>query len=658
MPEKITILKDSGESINSNIVSVFMIPESNKEYIITTENAVDPHGLTVLHVSEIKGDTLVKVETDEEWSSIKTIMRAIISSSVGSYQYLVSLDNAKASGQYSRDISVSAAAAKQMVDSYTSGEKVSPAVPEVEEPEPQGDSIFPTAPAISSDDEVVPGIAEVAPDEPTEIQQTDAQPVVGVGSGEPLPPVSPAVDESVVPVADEPVVSVDVPVDTPAVAEGDAQPPVIDVAVPQTENESVVPEAALIPGQEVEDVSQIDTVVPVENSVMNEFVQNPELSEQSLVNSNVIPVETTDQTTIEAPIQEVPGQIMSPTDVNIDMSTMQLPQDNVANVNMAMDMASVPPVVDVNNVPPVMDMNSVPSVEDINNVADVNNVPPVIDNNQVPVDGSGVPPVVGVAPVAVPSAEPVIPPASDDAMMAQAGMVPNGDMMQQNVGEQIPGSANMNQQYYQQPTSLLPQTPVTSALQNMGITIDFYADPSLNSKASFDEVVAGAQELFQEGVKNLIMVMSERMYRDLKAKEEDLKRREVIVAQREQAINEKTMAMMNVPYSQPMQGQQNMGMPNQSMMQQPMQQAYQQPNQMAMQGQMMGMQGQVPMQQAMPQQAMMGQNPMMMQQSYQQPNQMAMQGQMMGMPNQPVQSNMQAIPTAVQAPNDIVIPQA
>ena len=126
MPEKITIVKDGGEQVNSNIVSVFLIPDLNKKYIITTENAVDPHGLTVLHVSEIQGDTLAKVATDEEWSTIKTIMRAIISGSVGNYQYIPSFDKINAASTYSRDISVSAPASKQMIDGYANGEKVEP----------------------------------------------------------------------------------------------------------------------------------------------------------------------------------------------------------------------------------------------------------------------------------------------------------------------------------------------------------------------------------------------------------------------------------------------------------------------------------------------------------------------------------------------------
>ncbi len=123
MPEKISILKESGETLNSNIVSIFMIPDTEKKYMITTENAVDPHGLTVLHVSELVDDSLQRVGTDEEWSSIKTIMRAIISGNVGSFQYLPVVENVSASGQYSRDISVSSTAANQMITSYNNGEK-------------------------------------------------------------------------------------------------------------------------------------------------------------------------------------------------------------------------------------------------------------------------------------------------------------------------------------------------------------------------------------------------------------------------------------------------------------------------------------------------------------------------------------------------------
>ena len=149
-----------------------MIPETGKKYIITTENAVDPHGLTVLHVSEIKDSTLAKVEEDEDWSAIKTIMRAIISGNVGSYQYLALMTKAKIDGQYSRDISVSSSAAKQMTDNYNAADKletgkVEDEVPTVEEPKVDpataGNSIFPESGAKPTEEnEISPGIADVA----------------------------------------------------------------------------------------------------------------------------------------------------------------------------------------------------------------------------------------------------------------------------------------------------------------------------------------------------------------------------------------------------------------------------------------------------------------------------------------------------------------
>ena len=170
MPEKISILKESGETLSSNIVSVFMIPDTEKKYIITTENAVDPHGLTVLHVSEIVDGSLKKVATDEEWSSIKTIMRAIISGNVGSYKYLPKIEEANAEGQYSRDISVSASASKQMIDNYnaadTNEEAASTeAAPQEEaagEAPAEGANIFPEGEANKNEEnEVMPGIEEV-----------------------------------------------------------------------------------------------------------------------------------------------------------------------------------------------------------------------------------------------------------------------------------------------------------------------------------------------------------------------------------------------------------------------------------------------------------------------------------------------------------------
>lgn len=228
MPEKIAIVKESGETINSNVVSIFTVPDTQKKYIITTENAVDPHGLTVLHVSEVNDTTLSRVATDNEWNSIKTIMRAIISGNAGSYQYASLITEAKAEGQYSRDISVSSSASQQMIDNYNAGralieknveelsaEQVQDSnlsetvqkenVNEELEVAPEGTTIFPENGGSDPDSQVIPGIeeAEVATEPnvvvpPAEPVAAETKPAVETVVAETKPTVEPVVAETTV----------------------------------------------------------------------------------------------------------------------------------------------------------------------------------------------------------------------------------------------------------------------------------------------------------------------------------------------------------------------------------------------------------------------------------------------------------------------------
>ena len=343
MPEKIAILKDSGETLNSNVVSIFVIPDSQKKYIITTENAVDPHGLTVLHVSEVNDTNLTKVATDEEWNSIKTIMRAIISGNAGSYQYAPLMSEAKAEGQYSRDISVSSSAAKQMVDNYAAGralietpaeeapaEAAAPAEAEALEPVPQGSTIFPDNGADNKDAEVSPGIEEV-----------------------------------------------EAPAETPAPVE--AAP--AEAAPEATPAEVAAPEA-----------TPAKVAAPVESAPAAPVVVQAEA------------------TPIEAPAQEVAA----------------------------------------------------------------------------PVEASPV--------EAAPAEEPA---------------------------------------------------PVQVEVQQPAVTVNFNAMPSFDPKATLDEVVVAAQGVFQEGVKNLIATMTEKIYRDLHIKEAELKEREEALNERERMLNEQMASMLS-----------------------------------------------------------------------------------------------------------------
>ena len=348
MPEKIAILKDSSETLNSNVVSIFVIPDSQKKYIITTENAVDPHGLTVLHVSEVNDTNLTKVATDEEWNSIKTIMRAIISGNAGSYQYAPLMSEAKAEGQYSRDISVSSSAAKQMVDNYEAGralietpaeeapaEAAAPAETEALEPVPQGSTIFPDNGADNKDAEVSPGIEEV-----------------------------------------------EAPAETPAPVE----------AAPAEAAPEVTPAEVAAPAEVAPEVTPAEVAAPVESAPAAPVVVQAEAAP------------------IEAPAQEVAAPVEA-------------------------------------------------------------------------------------APVEVAPAE--------------------------------------------------EPAPVQVEVQQPAVTVNFNAMPSFDPKATLDEVVVAAQGVFQEGVKNLIATMTEKIYRDLHIKEAELKEREEALNERERMLNEQMASMLS-----------------------------------------------------------------------------------------------------------------
>lgn len=461
MPEKISILKESGETLSSNVVSVFMIPDTEKKYIITTENAVDPHGLTVLHVSEIVDGTLQKIATDDEWSSIKTIMRAIISGNVGSYQYLPTIEDINASGQYSRDISVSASASKQMIDNYAAGEKSNvsvtpenvstpateaapaPATEAVAQAAPVAQpSIFPTgSEGAANDDELIPGISEVgaAPANPASVPVDNAA----------VPPVQPVAQPQ------------------PAVTE---VAPVTPVAVPPTVPAEAVAPIAAAPALDVGTPSVVN-----DNAVVQPVVASPEpvVSAPTPVVAEPTPVNN-----LSNEVQVVPGLPEQPAVSNISTMT-------ASNIQVNNDLlAPTPVVVSTENEP-------VPVV-------------PVMPDANQPVP-------------AIPVVEPAPAPVSEPVQVVQPAVVV--------------------------PTAQIAQEAQPNVVPE--VKIDTAAAPSFSPDATLDQVVVAAQEMFMEGVKNLVQTIQEKVYRDLYNKDDELKAREEMLLQREKMINDQMMAMMN-----------------------------------------------------------------------------------------------------------------
>lgn len=456
MPEKISILKDSGETISSNIVSVFMIPDTEKKYIITTENSVDPHGLTVLHVSEIIDGSLQKIATDEEWSSIKTIMRAIISGNVGSYQYLPAVESIKAASQYSRDISVSAAASKQMIDNYTVAEKSNvalnaPAAVQPAAPAPANPAIFPTngGAVANAEDELIPGISEVdaTPVPPSVLQGIPDATAQAVSPGTPD-----ALVQSVPPV----------------------MPPVGGVPTPVIDNNVAAP---MDPTLQQGMVQQLPGAQAV-NAVTPDMVTNPALVGDAVMTP----------------------QVMPPVDTTM-MQTTVMPTN---------DVASVPPVVDNGLSNEVQVPNIIAPTTPV-----VENVPPMVptmdvSNIQVNNDAIAPMPVVVTENAEVPT-QPAV------QVLQPSVTVPTAQIAQE-----------------AQASVAVPE-----------VKIDTNAAPSFAPNASLDEVVMAAQEMFMEGVKNLVQTIQEKVYREIYTKEAELKEREASVETREKFVNEQMMVMMS-----------------------------------------------------------------------------------------------------------------
>jgi hypothetical protein len=258
-----------------------MVPDTQKKYLISTENAVDPHGLTILHVSEIVGGSLQKVASDEEWSSIKTIMRAIISGNVGSYQYLQPIDSAKSADIYSRDISVSATAAKQMSDNYEARDKENT-------PTVDAAGVQEEVHSLEEIQEVAPGIGIVEESTPTEpvASEPEVQPASEVVTEAPV--AEAPVPENTVP-SPEPVVQAEVVAEQPALE----ATPVVTESAPQVAPAPVsVPEPTPAPTP-VAEPAPVQTPVVVEAAPAAPVavaVATPVVAEPAPVVAEVAPV--------------------------------------------------------------------------------------------------------------------------------------------------------------------------------------------------------------------------------------------------------------------------------------------------------------------------------------------------------------------------------
>ncbi|MDD3048992.1 MAG: DUF1292 domain-containing protein [Bacilli bacterium] len=83
MEEKQTImvLDQNGKEREAEILTSFKLDAFNKEYILYTFNEVDENDMIKIYASVIAGTdgmySFEAIETDEEWTAIKEIMKQI-----------------------------------------------------------------------------------------------------------------------------------------------------------------------------------------------------------------------------------------------------------------------------------------------------------------------------------------------------------------------------------------------------------------------------------------------------------------------------------------------------------------------------------------------------------------------------------------------------
>mgnify|MGYP004527799363 FL=1 len=82
MRKKVTIHDINGQTFEADVVSLFKYIPSNKKYMFFTKNEILENSLVKMYISEIILESgNIKLENtmnDEEWNSIKEIMRNIL----------------------------------------------------------------------------------------------------------------------------------------------------------------------------------------------------------------------------------------------------------------------------------------------------------------------------------------------------------------------------------------------------------------------------------------------------------------------------------------------------------------------------------------------------------------------------------------------------
>ena len=217
MQEKVEILIEGRNPINVELLSEFEINDngSKKRFILLTNNDIDQNGLIKILASEIDGGQIKKIESDEDWTKVKNIMRSIIASAPENVTYINTSEHKSFNAQenYARVIAVQDSAKQAIIKDY---QEKKPEV-EVKEDVTPVDVEDPNAAIYPTDNTIAPIGSEIA----NGISET------------PIPVVNDIVDNA------EPIEDDDEPIEEPVVEETVSDFP--EIQTPIQEVQSVQP---------------------------------------------------------------------------------------------------------------------------------------------------------------------------------------------------------------------------------------------------------------------------------------------------------------------------------------------------------------------------------------------------------------------------------
>jgi len=174
MQEKVELLIDGNDTISQELLSEFEINDGGnvKRFILLTNNDIDQNGLIKILASEIDGGQIKRIDSDDDWTKVKNVMRSIIAASPEPITYINTAVNKSfnATQNHARIIAVQDTAKQAIAKDYFDKRPDVEEAPEVA-PAPVVDekaNIYPTDNTVAPiGSEIANGISETPQNVPT-----------------------------------------------------------------------------------------------------------------------------------------------------------------------------------------------------------------------------------------------------------------------------------------------------------------------------------------------------------------------------------------------------------------------------------------------------------------------------------------------------------